>query len=815
MNRLDRAALFVLVAFPAGATRAAGAPMLPSVEEMAAAREDVWAEAAIRRPGGPSYEFFRDLLPPLRYVNAEFRHYPIVLSAPAGSVKARWISNGSGVNARANKLPMWREGGTPVRFLVGEEAEPFGNDLTRLEGPRYADGWLPIVRVAYRHGSATYEQEAFGPVGGAFAEAGTVVVRFTMRDGSGVVRAGLPADAVFSASSGPVRNSDGGAVVVFDEAWRWDGAAKELRAELPVSGSAVLGVATAPLASAPAIDTTAYHVERDACEERWREVLARGTRFDIPEPVVQDAWRALVAGQFLIADGDRMNYSAGNAYDHLYESECGDAVRSLLLYGQEETARRMVGPLLDFDRRETRFHVAGHKLQLLADYYWRTRDADLLRKKEPVWKAAAAFVVSSRQGNGLLPADNYAGDVKQQVISLSSNASCWRGLRDLSAVLADMGEPDVAATYAREAAEFRAAILAAVEKSERRDADPPFIPIALLGDEPPHDPLTATRVGSYYDLMAPYVIGAGVFGPGSKRETWMIDYLRRHGGIAMGMIRSMPHQGEFAEQPGVNPLYGLRYTLALLRRDDHGHALAAFYGQLAQGMTRDTYIGGEGSRFLHGDSNGRSFYLPPNSASNAAWLITLRNLLVQDWDLDDDGRPETLRLLYGSPRRWLEDGKTVSVERAPTAFGPVSFGAESRLASREIVVTIDPPSRRPDVFLLRPALPEGWRLASAAIEGAVVTVEADGGIRLPDRSGSITVRFRVEPDTARVEARRRHSAASAELRILPSGVGSSTPSSRAMVGATSRLDTLPTFAPARTPWPETTSVPSRSGWSGR
>src|SRR5205085_4665309 len=119
----------------------------------------------------------------------------------------------------------------------------------------------------------------------------------------------------------------------------------------------------------------------------------------------------------------------------------------------------------------------------------------------------------------------------------------------------------------------------------------------------------------------------GVFGPGSEPETWMIDYLRRHGGLAMGMIRSMPQQGEFAGQPGVNVLYGLRYNLAVLRRGDRAHALAGFYGQLAQGMTPETFVGGEGSRFFHGDRYGRSFYLPPNSASNAAFLPTLRYLL--------------------------------------------------------------------------------------------------------------------------------------------------------------------------------------------
>ena len=72
----------------------------------------------------------------------------------------------------------------------------------------------------------------------------------------------------------------------------------------------------------------------------------------------------------------------------------------------------------------------------------------------------------------------------------------------------------------------------------------------------------------------------------------------------------------------------------------------------------------------HGDANGRSFYLPPNSTSNAAWLITLRNLLVQDWDLDEDARPDTLRLLFAAPRRWLADGKDDSHRKCADAVWP-------------------------------------------------------------------------------------------------------------------------------------------------
>src|SRR5262245_44854592 len=66
-----------------------GAPpsaALPDVPKRAASRQDIWGEAAVRQPGGPSYEFFQDLLPPLRYVNTDFRQYPVVLGTPAGSI---------------------------------------------------------------------------------------------------------------------------------------------------------------------------------------------------------------------------------------------------------------------------------------------------------------------------------------------------------------------------------------------------------------------------------------------------------------------------------------------------------------------------------------------------------------------------------------------------------------------------------------------------------------------------------------------------------------------------------------------------------
>src|SRR5947199_4842568 len=152
----------------------------------------------------------------------------------------------------------------------------------------------------------------------------------------------------------------------------------------------------------------------------------------------------------------------------------------------------------------------------------------------------------------------------------------------------------------------------------------------------------------------------------------------------------------------LNPLYGTRYALDVLRRDDPERALVNLYGMLAQAFTRNTFVCGEGCSLTPMDAGGRIFYCPPNSAANAHFLSLLRYALVQDWDLDDDGKPETLRLLFATPRRWLEDGKQIHLERAPSAFGPLTIYVESHLSQGEVIVHLDLPSRnQPKQTLLR------------------------------------------------------------------------------------------------------------------
>jgi hypothetical protein len=341
----------------------------------------------------------------------------------------------------------------------------------------------------------------------------------------------------------------------------------------------------------------------------------------------------------------------------------------------------------------------------------------------------------------MFPREKYCGDIDTRVYSLNSNANAWRALRDMSIVLDDLGEKPQAAKLAATAAEYRKIILDAIAKATRRDVDPPFVPIALSGEENPHDPIWGTTMGSYWNLMIEYVLGSGVFTPQSQTATDILHYLQQKGGLCMGIVRARSTPGNFWVFGGrLNDLYGMRYALTLLERDEPDRALVSFYGKLAQGMTRDTFIGCEGSSMAPVDEFGRQMALPPNSAANANYLEQLRYLLVQDYDLNDDGRADTLRLAFATPRAWLKDGGRISVKKAPTEFGEVSYAIESALNQGHVDADVTLPERNsPEKVLLRFRLPDNRQLASATAGDQPLKIINGETIDLSGQKGTVHI----------------------------------------------------------------------------
>lgn len=763
------------------AVSASAAPAsLPPLEVALNAMRDVWGEASLAQPNGPSYEFFAPLLPPPRYVHADFRHYPIILCPPgelpaqgvpfvrndsASRPKARLISDGSGLNLRGGSRS-WNDVGVPVRFRVGPDEFLFGSLRDRVTEPELAEGWLPIPEIRYAHASPVqsegmvplnatrraspgeiYRLEAFASTTAELEANCVVFVRFNLAQGTnGFLSVEIDSPPPLRFNAGRLSDAQGRMLAIFDGNWKFERG--RMVARLRADTAATFAVPTVPLAAnrTLAVSPTIYAEQRAACVATWKGIVDRAAQVEVPEPRVNHAWRNAVVQNFQLINHGQLRYSTGNQYDQIYAGEGSDAVMALLGWGYAAEVRRLMVPLFDFSRKGLELHQAAFKLNNLVRYVWQTRDVAAVSELRSRWEKEVERFVQGRTGpQGLFPKEQYCGDIHTPVQSLNVNARAWRALHDFGAFLTEFGDQEAGRRYSADAAAFRPVVLQAVARAVSNTTSPPFVPIALDGGEPVHSPILHSRIGSYWNIIIGYTIGSGLFPTGSEQENWIPRYQEQHGGIFLGMVRSGGGTFNFWTGPErVNPLYGTRYTLDALRRDEPDRALVSFYGTLAQGLTRNTFVGGEGCTLRPVDAEGRFFYCPPNSAASAHVLSMLRAMLVQDSDRDDDGRPETLRLLFATSRRWLEDGKAIKVERAPTAFGEVSVHVRSRLAVGEIVADVDLPTRHPaKQTQLRIRVPDGWRVVGATAGADGLKSDAQGTVDLSSLRGRQTIRFQV------------------------------------------------------------------------
>ena len=116
-------------------------------------------------------------------------------------------------------------------------------------------------------------------------------------------------------------------------------------------------------------------------------------------------------------------------------------------------------------------------------------------------------------------------------------------------------------------------------------------------------------------------------------------------------------------------------------------------------------------------------HLPPNNDGTAAFLETLRLMLVHE-TRDARGAPRGLELAFATPRPWLGEGKQILVARAPTSFGPVGY--RIRRDGKTFHVTVDVPPLPPATLRLRLRFPEGTRTLD--LSGRTGTIRLDVSI---------------------------------------------------------------------------------------
>ena len=620
---------------------------------------------------------------------------------------------------------------TVVLFRVGPNAEMFGRVRKNFSSIGYEQGYLPIVVASYESGGVRYRETAFAdkPAGESVGW-DIAYVRFEMTNITKAPRAAeLHLETILN-DGGPVTIA-GTSMLDSNRAVLLMASDTRRKFELKPGESAQLYLKIPYVPDAKSLLRPPSRADFEAAHARvtafWTVLLAKAARIDVPEPRVNNVWRALLLQNFVLADGPRFTYGSGLMYnDSTYPQEMGFGAHTLAMYGYKDHANDLqpwfVGmsvtrPGAGRKYQNRRAMVLHH----LLENYRLTEKTDLFdRFKEDYYRVAEEIITDRRSTMveengekplhwGLLPPDKPGVDVQastQTVYVLGHNITNCQGLADFGRFLTATGiDRERGDRYTREAADYRRTLMSAMERAAIRiPGRPPFVDVQTLyfrqtpdyGPEPYDDLALGRLQGAYYHFWVDMNLHYNFFNPDDAVGQWLADYVQQRNGFVLGLTRA---RGMTVKPSGsVNPVYDAGYYNYRLRRGEIDRFLIGLYGRLAFGMSRYVYVSSEGQPFVGYNTQKGGFvgapYSFPNAASNADTLLMLRNALVYE-ELKDNVETGDLVLLRGCPRAWFQDGKRIGASALSTYFGDISLSVDSKLRQRLITATIDAPSRVP------------------------------------------------------------------------------------------------------------------------
>jgi hypothetical protein len=718
----------------------------PALLQALAQRRDAWGDELLSAPGGPTYDAAQQKLHPLFLVGrpaglkpkrlTDSGVYYLPFGMPpgwggAGRIQLH-VADGSQIVSQVADGP---------RLTVWLGAERYGSCLSRLATPSLSEGYQPVLETSYTDGNGVrYQQESFAAripqtrslvsfvhlsVDPTAARVPAVTVRFT--PSVKLRRAGrqLRKHHLTRALIGPGAGFRHGSIV-FTVRQPRDLYVAWLNRPARVRGFT--------------LDATSYAQALASVESFWDAKLAAGAQLVVPEERVYDAERNLLIQNLELS----WRYSLGNPYQR-FSWELPDVAEVMGAYGYGGVEKSIVDASLHaptvFPNRS-----AGERMTASADYFRRYGDTDYLTRVTPRFRRDVASFVRQLDSGGtrsLLRRERYGADILGPIYGLHGQALALQGLRAMADVWARTGYPQLSAQATLAADRLDAGLRTAVAAAQVQLLDGSlFVPIALVdGSEHPYDSLTATKRGSYWNLVMPYVLASGFVRPHTPLADGLLSYLLNHGSRLLGLVRFSPHTGVTNpgyQKPGTDDVYGTNVARFLADEDQPDQLVLSLYGKLAAGMTENTFVAGEGSTVLPTPGQYyRWMFRPPNSANNAFFLETLRLLLVHETS-DAAGVPNGLELAYSTPRAWLAPGKEIAVRNLQTSFGKLSYTIDSGTTALD--AAIDLPSGFAGPLRLRFRLPPGKRLGTITVNGAAFHGLVDPEtLDLTGRSGHVDV----------------------------------------------------------------------------
>ncbi|HIE52491.1 MAG TPA: hypothetical protein EYP85_12095 [Armatimonadetes bacterium] len=475
--------------------------------------------------------------------------------------------------------------------------------------------------------------------------------------------------------------------------------------------------------------------------EFWEGLLARGARFDLPEPKAAQTFKASLIYNFI--GRDRGVVKAGEGfYDALFLRDGAYQVYALEVAGFLPEARESLEAFLraqkengQFETQKGQLDAHGYALWALWQYYDLSRDEDWLRRvysairRGVVWlkRARGAEKEPTSPFYGLLPAAVADGenlwDGKHHIVGYDF----WnlRGLACAVKAARALNQAGEAADWEREYADY----FQCVEAAWARTGLPFF---------PPSYEKEGTHWGNL-EMLHPTLL----FAPHDPRVTATLAEVRRS--FVEGTIPWSPEK-----MRAIHPYMSTFVTNTHLRRGEHTEAVEGFYAYLLHTTATNGFP--EGVFYERRLAWGNTI---PHLWGAAQYIILLRNMLVRE-------EGEVLHLTSAVPEVWLASGRGLRVVRAPTRFGPVDFALQAGPSHLRLSLSL--PRRNPPQRIVW-HVPPAFRIVEAEGGGQSLTLQRHQVAFSPD-TRHLRLRIRRSLTARRPSFRERTVAYEMELARL-------------------------------------------------
>jgi hypothetical protein len=431
----------------------------------------------------------------------------------------------------------------------------------------------------------------------------------------------------------------------------------------------------------------------EECKSYWQEKLSHAARIRLPEKRIEEMIQAGLLHLDLITYGiepEGVLAPCIGVYSPI-GTESSPIIQFYNSMGLHETARRSLMYFLDKQHDDGMMQnfggymvETGAALWSIGEYYRYTHDTAWVKQIEPKLLKSCEFLLNWRErnkkeslrGKGYGMIDGKVADPEDPFHQYMLNAYAYLGLSRVAEMLHDIDLSN-SNRLKQEAESWKQDIRVSFMNSI---AGSPVVP---LGDGtwcptvPPWTEARALRLlyltnetflshGTFTvpdAMLGPlYLVFCEVLDPREPVSRMLLDY----------------HQELFYQRNAAfsQPYYS-RHNWIQLKMGMTKPFLKTYYNTFSAVSDRDTYTFWE-----------HLYKVSVHKTHEEAWFLMETRWMLY---LEEE---QTLKLLAGVPRKWLENGKEIEVTNAASYFGPLSFRVVSNIDKGYIEATIECKSER-------------------------------------------------------------------------------------------------------------------------